>query len=64
MKSIIRSDFNSNVVKLILGSGLAQVFPLALMPILTRIYSPEDFGVFAIYMALAGILGGYCYRPI
>tara|TARA_B110000908_G_scaffold171501_1_gene234508 strand:+ start:782 stop:2053 length:1272 start_codon:yes stop_codon:yes gene_type:complete len=57
MKSIISSDFNSNVVKLILGTGLAQVFPLALMPILTRIYSPEDFGVFAIYMALAGILG-------
>ena len=57
MKSIVKSDFNSNVVKLILGTGLAQVFPLALMPILTRIYSPEDFGVFAIYMALAGILG-------
>lgn len=56
MKSIVRSDFNSNVVKLILGTGLAQVFPLALMPILTRIYSPEDFGVFAVYMALAGIL--------
>lgn len=38
------------------GTGLAQAIPIAISPILTRIYSPEEFGVFALYMAIASIL--------
>ncbi|MDO9181457.1 MAG: oligosaccharide flippase family protein, partial [Bacteriovorax sp.] len=30
--------------------------PIAISPILTRIYTPEDFGVFALYMAIVSIL--------
>tara|TARA_B110000211_G_C14090015_1_gene558516 strand:- start:1413 stop:2708 length:1296 start_codon:yes stop_codon:yes gene_type:complete len=57
VRQLNSDDFKSNVVKLILGTGLAQVLPIAVLPILTRMYSPEDFGIFAIYMAVAGILG-------
>ena len=39
------------------GTALAQAIPLALSPILTRLYSPEDFGLLAIYMSIAA-LGG------
>ena len=60
MRFLLKNDFYYNVVKLILGTGAAQVLPLMLMPILTRVYSPEDFGVFAVYMALAGMLGVIC----
>ena len=38
------------------GTTIAQAIPIAISPILTRIYIPEDFGVFALYMSLAFIL--------
>jgi len=37
------------------GTTMAQAIPLAASPILTRIYSPEDFGLFALFMSLAVI---------
>lgn len=37
------------------GTGIAQAIPIAISPILTRIYSPDDFGIFAIYMSIASI---------
>jgi len=36
------------------GTTIAQAIPIAISPILTRIYSPEDFGVFALYMSIVG----------
>jgi O-antigen/teichoic acid export membrane protein len=46
------------------GATIAQAIPIAISPILTRIYTPEDFGIFALYMSIASILsivatGGY-----
>lgn len=38
------------------GAVLARLLGLATIPILTRIYSPEDFGVMALYVALLAIL--------
>lgn len=44
------------------GTGLAQVITIGVSPILTRIYSPADFGLFAVFMVLiscvAPMLGG------
>lgn len=37
------------------GTSLAQAIPIAISPILTRLYSPEEFGRFALYMAVAMI---------
>lgn len=37
------------------GTSLAQAIPIAVSPILTRLYSPEEFGLFALYMAVAMI---------
>lgn len=39
------------------GTTIAQAIPIAISPILTRIYTPEDFGVFALFMAIASIFG-------
>lgn len=47
-----RGEFNRNVLTLMTGTGLAQVIPLAVTPILARIYSPEQFGVFALFIAV------------
>ena len=41
---------------LLTGNGLVQVGSLALAPILTRLYAPEDFGVLALVMIGAGLV--------
>jgi len=50
------SEFSRSVLTLITGTSIAQAIPIAISPILTRIYTPEEFGIFAIYVSLAGFL--------
>lgn len=54
-KLIPKSRYARNVVTLMTGTGLAQAIPIAISPILTRLYTPEDFGVFAFYVSLCAI---------
>ena len=44
------------VMTLVTGTGLAQLIPLAVSPLLTRLYTPHDFGVFALYASLVAVL--------
>ena len=53
----IKSDFTKNVLTLMTGTTVAQAIPIAISPILTRIYTPEDFGVVALFMALVASFG-------
>ncbi|UUD64064.1 lipopolysaccharide biosynthesis protein [Pseudomonas seleniipraecipitans] len=41
---------------LMTGTGLAQVLPIVLSPVLTRLYTPQEFGVFALYASICAIL--------
>ena len=50
-----KSDFSRNVLTLMTGTTIAQAIPIAISPILTRIYTPEDFGVFALFIAITGV---------
>ncbi len=38
------------------GTTIAQAIPIAISPILTRIYTPEDFGVFALYISIVSFI--------
>ena len=49
------SEFSSNVFTLFSGTLIAQVIPLAISPILTRMYTPESFGVLAFILGLTMI---------
>jgi O-antigen/teichoic acid export membrane protein len=49
-------SFGRNVLILMTGTTIAQAIPIAISPILTRIYTPEDFGIFALYMSIASIV--------
>jgi O-antigen/teichoic acid export membrane protein len=51
-----KSEFSRNVLTLMTGTTIAQALPIAAAPILTRLYSPEDFGLFAFYFAIVSIL--------
>ena len=50
-------EFNKNVLTLLTGTTVAQAIPVAISPILTRIYTPEDFGLFSIFIAITAIFG-------
>ena len=52
-----KSEFNRNILTLMTGTTIAQAIPIAISPILTRIYTPEDFGIFAIFLAITLIIG-------
>ena len=54
--ALFKSEFNSNVFTLMMGSTLAQAIPIAITPILTRLYTPEDFGLLALFIAMISIL--------
>jgi O-antigen/teichoic acid export membrane protein len=42
---------------LVSGTAAAQLVNLAGYPFLTRLYSPADFGVFALFITFAGVIG-------
>ena len=50
------SNFIANVLKLVSGSVTAQILGILLVPLITRIYSPDDLGIFQIFLSISGIL--------
>ena len=52
----MKSEFNQSVLKLVSGTGLAQLIGIAVSPIITRLYSPSDFGQFGLYVSIIAIL--------
>ena len=56
-KFFLKSDFSKNVLTLMTGTALAQALPILISPILTRLYSDKDFGLFSLYSSIVmGIL--------
>lgn len=49
---LIKSEFFRNVLTLVSGTTIAQLISLAIYPVLSRMYTPDDFGVFALYMSI------------
>ena len=45
-----------HVLTLLTGTGLAQLIALAVSPLLARLYTPENFGVFALYLSAVALL--------
>lgn len=46
-----------NVATLMSGSVLGQLALVLTLPLLTRLYTPEEFGVLAVYASVLGIIG-------
>jgi O-antigen/teichoic acid export membrane protein len=49
-------SFTRNVLTLLGGTAIAQAVPLLAAPLLTRLYTPEQFGALAILLAVANPL--------
>ncbi|KFF24559.1 lipopolysaccharide biosynthesis protein [Chryseobacterium vrystaatense] len=56
LKEKLSSDFRKNLVVMIGGSFFAQVIPILFSFLLTRLYTPEDFGVFSNFSAVLSFL--------
>ncbi|MBQ4231396.1 MAG: oligosaccharide flippase family protein, partial [Salinivirgaceae bacterium] len=58
--SIVKKIFGNTIIKnlsyLVTGTALAQVLIILFQLILRRIYTPADFGAFAVYMSIIGII--------
>ncbi|NPA68443.1 MAG: oligosaccharide flippase family protein, partial [Chlorobi bacterium] len=54
-KYINKSEFVSNSLTLFTGTTVAQIIPLLISPVLARLYTPEDFGILALYMSFAAV---------
>lgn len=50
--SVLRSRFAT----LLVGASAAQFIPILVMPVLSRLFAPEDFGILGVYLALVAIL--------
>ncbi len=51
-----RSEFLKNVLVLLTGTGLGQFITLLASPILSRIYSPAEYGVFTLFVSTASMM--------
>lgn len=51
-----KSDYLKAIAALLLGAGGAQLLGLLFMPVLTRCYTKDEFGLFASYQAVVHII--------
>ena len=52
----LNNEFAKNVFTLMFGTALAQVIPFLLSPIISRLYTPDSFGKYSLFMSISGIL--------
>lgn len=55
-KKLTNSEFVKNVVKLSTGTAVSQLITISASPILSRLYTPKEFGNFAIYNGVLTVL--------
>lgn len=55
-KLLPKNEFSRNVLVLMTGTSVAQAIPIAISPVLTRIFTPEEFGLLALYSALVAVI--------
>jgi O-antigen/teichoic acid export membrane protein len=53
---MLRSDFVRDVLVLSSGTGVAQFIGVAILPVLSRLYSPRDFGLMTLYVLITTVL--------
>jgi len=55
-RKLHQSEFVRNVGTLLTGTAIAQAIPVLLSPVLSRLYTPDDFGILALFMAISIVL--------
>lgn len=53
---LLRSELLRSASVLISGTIIAQLISILLQPILRRLFSPESFGIYSVYLSLVGLI--------
>lgn len=56
LKNTLKSNFAKSVVMISSSTVIAQVLNAAFSPIITRIYSPEEYGLLTVYSSVLGLI--------
>ena len=56
IKEFTSSEMTKNSAKLLSASVIVQIIGLLVYPILTRLYSPENFGMINLFLSISGVL--------
>ena len=56
INALSNNKFLKNILVVASGSTLAQIITIAVTPLITRVYSPEEYGVLTVYTSLLTIL--------
>jgi O-antigen/teichoic acid export membrane protein len=56
LEKAFSTDFFRNSLILLTGTVAAQIIPVLMQLFLRRVFSPEQFGAFSVYMSILGIL--------
>jgi len=59
MKLNLKTEYVKNIAVVFSGTAIAQTIPILLSPILSRLYTPDDFGIYALAMSI-----GVCIAAI
>lgn len=54
---MLKNDFMKNAMKLLTGTTIAHVITFLFSPVITRIYSPSEFGMYTLFLTIGGSLG-------
>ena len=67
LRTLAQSRFLRHVVSLSSGTALAQAIALGFLPVLSRLYTPDDFGALALYLAIVSplyVLATFSYQEL
>jgi O-antigen/teichoic acid export membrane protein len=56
LNKYFKSDFFRNSFLLLSATTIAQIIPIAIYPIVTRLYSPSELGILSVFLSITGIL--------
>jgi len=56
LKFLTKTEVKKNLTISLVGVGLGQLIHLLITPVISRIYTPEQFGDFSLFLSIIGIL--------
>ena len=60
MKSDLDNTLSKNILKLISGEGIGRAIGFMTAPFITRLYTPSDFGILAVFASLCVLCYPFC----
>ena len=51
-----KSHFSRDVLTIFTGATIAQIIPVLVSPVITRLYGPADFGLLAVFTSITSII--------